>query len=120
MPYPFPRSASDLIIPNEFKNTFRGEPFAVADILSESGERTIIFASRRNLNYLSQIHATNFTPTIPCVYALMQRKIKVAYDTVWDRFLRMINLNCNPAMCDFELASINSFNQQNPLCELTG
>ncbi|KAF0986848.1 hypothetical protein HZS_6084 [Henneguya salminicola] len=23
-------------------------------------------------------------------------------------------------MCDFELASINSFNQQNPICELTG
>ncbi|KAF0986783.1 hypothetical protein HZS_6372, partial [Henneguya salminicola] len=57
MPYPFPRSASDLIIPYEFKDKFREEPFAVADILSESGERT--------------------------------------------------------------LASINSFNQRNPLCELT-
>ncbi|KAF0986525.1 LOW QUALITY PROTEIN: hypothetical protein HZS_4129 [Henneguya salminicola] len=32
----------------------------------------------------------------------------------------MINLNCDDAMGDFELASINSFNQRNPLCELTG
>ncbi|KAF0988318.1 hypothetical protein HZS_7456 [Henneguya salminicola] len=31
----------------------------------------------------------------------------------------MINFNCNHAMYDFELASINSFNQRNPLCELT-
>ncbi|KAF0988641.1 hypothetical protein HZS_526 [Henneguya salminicola] len=89
MPYPFPRSASDRIIPNEFKNTFRVELFAVADISSESGERTVIFASRRNLNYLSQsnsiyfdatfktvlqifsrlftVPATNFTTTVPCV-----------------------------------------------------
>ncbi|KAF0985984.1 hypothetical protein HZS_5376 [Henneguya salminicola] len=41
MPYPFPRRASDLIIPTEFKNTFRGEPFAVADILSESEEELL-------------------------------------------------------------------------------
>ncbi|KAF0985436.1 hypothetical protein HZS_5056, partial [Henneguya salminicola] len=54
MPYAFPRSAADLIIPNIFKNTFRGEPFTVADILSEPGERTIIFAARRNLNYFSK------------------------------------------------------------------
>ncbi|KAF0985854.1 hypothetical protein HZS_4904 [Henneguya salminicola] len=96
MPYPFPRSASDLIIPHEFKNIFRGEPSTVTDILFESDERTIIFASRRNLNYFSQsssiyfeaifktvheifsplftVHATNFTTTVPWIYALMQRK----------------------------------------------
>ncbi|KAF0987654.1 hypothetical protein HZS_5698 [Henneguya salminicola] len=50
----------------------------------------------------------------------MQRKTKAAYDTVLDRILRIIYLNCNHAMCDFELASINSFNQRNRLCELTG
>ncbi|KAF0988143.1 hypothetical protein HZS_3387 [Henneguya salminicola] len=125
MPYPFPKRASDFIISDELKNTFRVE-------------RIIIFASRRNLNYFSQsssiyfdgtfktvlqifsqlftVNATNFTTTIPCVYALMQRKTKVAYDTVWDSFLRMINLNCNHIMCDFDLASINSFNQRNPHC----
>ncbi|KAF0986347.1 hypothetical protein HZS_3676 [Henneguya salminicola] len=96
MPYPFSRNASDLIIPNEFKNTFSGELFAVVNILSESRERTVIFASNRNLNYLSQsssiyfdatfktvpqifsklftAHATNFKINGPCIYALMQRK----------------------------------------------
>ncbi|KAF0986683.1 hypothetical protein HZS_3258 [Henneguya salminicola] len=49
----------------------------------------------------------------------MQRKTKAAYDTVGGSILRMINLNCFHAMCDFELASINSFNQRNPHCELT-
>ncbi|KAF0987186.1 hypothetical protein HZS_6232 [Henneguya salminicola] len=91
MPHLFQRSASDLIIPNQLKITMRGKPFRVADILSESGERTIIFASRRNINYLSQsssiyfdtifktvpqifsqlftVHVTNFTITVVCVYA---------------------------------------------------
>ncbi|KAF0991489.1 hypothetical protein HZS_4317 [Henneguya salminicola] len=31
-----------------------------------------------------------------------------------------MNLICSHAMCDFELESINSYNQRNPLCELTG
>ncbi|KAF0990077.1 hypothetical protein HZS_5026 [Henneguya salminicola] len=35
IPYPLPISASHLIIPNEFKNTLREEPFVVADIFSE-------------------------------------------------------------------------------------
>ncbi|KAF0987653.1 hypothetical protein HZS_8062 [Henneguya salminicola] len=91
MPYPFPRSASDLIIPNEFKNTFREEPFAVSDIFLNQ-ESELLFASRRNKNYFSiyfdatfktapqifsqlfTVHATEFTITIPCVYALMQQK----------------------------------------------
>ncbi|KAF0986013.1 hypothetical protein HZS_512 [Henneguya salminicola] len=60
MLYPFPRSASDLNNSNEFKNNFRGEPFAVMDILSGLAERTIIFSSRRNLNYLSQISVDKF------------------------------------------------------------
>ncbi|KAF0990926.1 hypothetical protein HZS_3013 [Henneguya salminicola] len=138
----FSNKCPNLIIPNEFKNTFRRKPFAVGDILSESGKRTVIFASRRNLNYFSQssriyfdatfktvpqffsqlftVHAMNFTTTVPCVYALMQRKTKAAHDTAWDSILRIINLNCNHAICDFELTSINSFNQRNPLYELTG
>ncbi|KAF0987271.1 hypothetical protein HZS_5617 [Henneguya salminicola] len=104
MPYPFPRSASDLIILNEFKNTFRGEPFGAVNILYGSGQRTIIFSSRRNLNSFPQsssiyfdvifktipqifsqlftIHGTNFTTTVPYVCPLMQRKKKTAYDTV--------------------------------------
>ncbi|KAF0985757.1 hypothetical protein HZS_313, partial [Henneguya salminicola] len=116
-----------------------GELFAFEVIWSVSVERTIIFASKSNLNYLSQIssiyfdatfktipqivsqlftvHATNFTTTVPCVYALMQRKTKAAYDTVWDSNLRMINRNFNHAMCDFEFVSINSFNQRNPCSE---
>ncbi|KAF0987719.1 hypothetical protein HZS_8079 [Henneguya salminicola] len=49
----------------------------------------------------------------------MQQKTKAASDTVWNSILRIINLNCNHAMCDFELASINSFNQRKPHCELT-
>ncbi|KAF0986139.1 hypothetical protein HZS_1186, partial [Henneguya salminicola] len=76
MPYPFRISDSDRIIPNEFKNTLRGEPFTAADILFESGERTIIFASRRNQNYFPEtrriyfyatFHATNFTTNVACV-----------------------------------------------------
>ncbi|KAF0988117.1 LOW QUALITY PROTEIN: hypothetical protein HZS_7479 [Henneguya salminicola] len=69
---------------------------------------------------LFTVHATNFTTTFLSVEALMQQKKKAAYDTVWDSILRIININCNHAMCDFELESINSFNQRNPLCELTG
>ncbi|KAF0990045.1 hypothetical protein HZS_3780 [Henneguya salminicola] len=94
----------------------------------------IIFASRKNLNYLLQSKSIYFdaifktipdpwtnhlTITVQCIYALMQRKTKPAYDTVWYSILRMINLNCNPAMCDFELALINYFNTQYPHCELT-
>ncbi|KAF0989805.1 hypothetical protein HZS_6858 [Henneguya salminicola] len=104
IPYPFSGSVSNLIILDEFKNTVRGQPCTVADILSESGELTTVLVSRINLNYFSQgnsiyfdatfktvpqyfsqlftIHATNFTTTVPCVYALMQRKTKEAYDIV--------------------------------------
>ncbi|KAF0987693.1 hypothetical protein HZS_6870 [Henneguya salminicola] len=67
MPHSFPRCASDLIIPNEFINTFRGEPFMVAEVLCESGKRTTIFASRRNLNYLSQFSSIYFDATFKTV-----------------------------------------------------
>ncbi|KAF0986484.1 LOW QUALITY PROTEIN: hypothetical protein HZS_1642 [Henneguya salminicola] len=50
----------------------------------------------------------------------MKRTAEAAYDTVCDSFLNRINLNCNHASCDFDLVSINSFNQRNPCCELTG
>ncbi|KAF0988895.1 LOW QUALITY PROTEIN: hypothetical protein HZS_5164 [Henneguya salminicola] len=66
-PYPFPRRTSDLIIPDEFKITFRGESLMVSHILSESGEQTIIFASRRNLNYLSQSSSIYFDATFKTV-----------------------------------------------------
>ncbi|KAF0987717.1 hypothetical protein HZS_8077 [Henneguya salminicola] len=59
MPNSIPRSASDFIIP--------GEPFIVADILSELGERTIIFASRRNLNDLSQSSSLYFDSTFKTI-----------------------------------------------------
>ncbi|KAF0990923.1 hypothetical protein HZS_4991 [Henneguya salminicola] len=67
MSYPIPRCASDLIIPNEFKNTFIGKPFTVADILPESEERTVIFSSRRNLNYFSQSSSMYFDATFKTV-----------------------------------------------------
>ncbi|KAF0992972.1 hypothetical protein HZS_4221 [Henneguya salminicola] len=67
MHFPFLRSASILIISDEFKNTFRKEPFTVADILSGSGEKTIIIASRRNLNYLSQSSSIYFDATFKTV-----------------------------------------------------
>ncbi|KAF0988109.1 hypothetical protein HZS_1486 [Henneguya salminicola] len=104
-------------------------------ILSESGGHTIIFATRRNLNYfpissnvyfsvsfktihenfhqLFTFYGTNFITTIPCIWALMQRKQN-------QHMIQRINLNCSQAMCDFELVLINFFNQQNPHCELTG
>ncbi|KAF0993389.1 hypothetical protein HZS_8172 [Henneguya salminicola] len=48
------KHASYIIIPYEFQNTLRGESFLFSDLMSESGERTIILVSRRNINYLSQ------------------------------------------------------------------
>ncbi|KAF0992011.1 hypothetical protein HZS_7576 [Henneguya salminicola] len=43
------------------------KPFVVADILPESGERTIIYASRRNLNYSSQSSSIYFDDTFKIV-----------------------------------------------------
>ncbi|KAF0985904.1 hypothetical protein HZS_3195 [Henneguya salminicola] len=68
MPYPFPISAFDLIIPDEFKSTFRGKTIHGCGYFARIRRKNYyIFASRRNLNYLSQSSSIYFDDTFKTV-----------------------------------------------------
>ncbi|KII73272.1 hypothetical protein RF11_04823 [Thelohanellus kitauei] len=139
--YRIPTSTQDFIIPDEFKVTNRGIRFLLDDT-QITGQRVIIFSTDDALNILSQTNSIFFDGTFsvvpdifyqlfvlhgfihgqifPLVYVLMERKTKESYLIVWRKLQEYITENLTSAMCDFEIASIQAFNETFPQIPITG
>ncbi|KAF0986377.1 hypothetical protein HZS_4704 [Henneguya salminicola] len=134
--------AAHLIIPEQYKISFRNENFLLYDGVENDGVRFILFATPRQLNILSRSSNIYFNSTfksvpeifyqlfviyreynkvlIPCVFALMERKTEIMYRRVWEKVRENVEITCQTAMCDFDKASINSFIFFYPSTPLTG
>ncbi|KAF0985432.1 hypothetical protein HZS_581, partial [Henneguya salminicola] len=96
--------------------------------VENDGERFILFATPRQINILSRSSNIYFdftfksvpeifyqlfvidgeynNVTIPCVFALMERKTEIMYRRVWKKVRENVEITCQTAMWDFEKASI--------------
>ncbi|KAF0986097.1 hypothetical protein HZS_1490 [Henneguya salminicola] len=99
--------AAHIIIPEQYKISFRSENLQLYDGLENDGERFIIFATPRQLIILSRsshiyfdstfksvpeisyqlfvIHGEYNNVLIPCVFALMEQKNWIMYRRVWEK-----------------------------------
>ncbi|KAF0989318.1 hypothetical protein HZS_7078 [Henneguya salminicola] len=103
---------SPLIIPEQYKISFRNKNFLLYDGVEIEGERFILFATTRQLNILSWssniyfdstfksvpkifyqlfvIHGEYNNVLIPRVFALMERKTEIMYRRVWEKSEKML------------------------------
>ncbi|KAF0985788.1 hypothetical protein HZS_8107 [Henneguya salminicola] len=100
LPLSLPSDAAPLIIPEQYKISFRNDNFLLLyDGVENDGERFILFATPRQLNILSRssniyfdfpfksvreifyklflIHGEYRNVSIPCVFAFKERKIEI-------------------------------------------
>ncbi|KAF0989877.1 hypothetical protein HZS_1819 [Henneguya salminicola] len=117
LPPTIPSDASHLIIPEQYKISFRNENFLLYDGLEKDGERFILFATPSQLNILSRssnhyvdstfksvpenfyqlfiIHGEYNVVLITGVFALMERKTEIRHRIVWEKMLKShANLPC--------------------------
>ncbi|KAF0986289.1 hypothetical protein HZS_6661 [Henneguya salminicola] len=102
-----PSDAAPLILPEQYKISFRNVNFILYDDLANDGERFILLATLHQLNIISfssniyfdstfksvpeiffqlfVIHGEYNNVSIPCVFALMERKTEVMYIRVWEK-----------------------------------
>lgn len=138
----FPEDASELIIPEMYKNTIRGEKFLYSD--DYVGEdRILLFTTELNLRILKKckiwqcdgtfdtvplifkqlycIHGRKDDKLFPLVYVLCKRKSKETYEFILNK-LRELKRNLNPTsiIVDFELAFIIKFQEIFPETEIHG
>ncbi|KAF0990352.1 hypothetical protein HZS_102 [Henneguya salminicola] len=140
LPLTLPSDAAHFITPEQYKISFRNENFLLYDGVENDGERFILFATPRQLNIRSRnshidstfktvpeifyqwvvIHGEYNNVLIPCVFALMEQKTEIMYRRVWEKVRENVEIACQTAMCDFEMASIDSFMFYYPSTPLTG
>ncbi|XP_068211896.1 uncharacterized protein, partial [Palaemon carinicauda] len=137
-----PDCQEDLIIPEDFTKTHKGELFLMYDS-GPTNDRILIFSTQRNLDLLARsenwfadgtfktvpsiffqlytIHGVHSGSIIPLVYALLPNKTQETYK----RFLQIVKEKIptfEPAtiMIDFELAMIRAIEHEFPRTKCRG
>ena len=128
-PHPIPRNLHEMVIPDEYKTTCKGENFLLYDSgLSEN--RILLFSTEKNMQLLQassdwfcdgtfkvvpelfyqlySIHCLISNKTIPCDFALLSNKCQVTYEEHFS-LVRAINSRLNPVsiLIDYEQAAGN-------------
>ncbi|KAF0988690.1 hypothetical protein HZS_6515, partial [Henneguya salminicola] len=122
--------ATHVIIPYQYKISFRNENFLLYDGVENEGKRFIRFATPRQLNILvGALTVTLIPPSsqflkfstsfffqgeynsvlILCVFASMERKTEIMCRRVLEKVREIVEITCQTAICDLEKTSINSF-----------
>lgn len=132
-----PTTLQDIVIPERYRKTFRGENFLLHDSGPEDPERLLIFSTAENLRLLSfsdsfysdgtfktvpdqflqlfTVHGIVATSVVfPLVYVLTTRKTEETYGRIYAELINLANeggLVLDPAfgIMDFERANINAF-----------
>ncbi|KAM7307232.1 uncharacterized protein ISCGN_010868 [Ixodes scapularis] len=136
-PYTIPTTKRNLEIPVEFKVTLRGEDFLLHDTGFGDSERILVFSTAENLRKLGEselwfadgtfkvspslfyqvytIHGSLHGTVVPLVFALLSNKTQSTYARLFSVLRAHINhLNVKVIYTDFELAAMNSFQNQFP------
>ncbi|XP_022160646.1 uncharacterized protein LOC111032207 [Myzus persicae] len=127
---PNPKTLLELIIPDDYRSTFDGNPF----LLFDSGlveNRILIFSTQKNLQLLQKcehwfadgtfstspnlfyqiytVHGIQFNNVFPTIFALLPNKTETTYVNFYNA-LKTLNESLNPKsiMVDFEKAAINA------------
>ena len=128
-------SAAEMIIPDKYRITLKGELFLIHDSGIGDSNRMLIFSAPKMLSLLQEsqswyadgtfkvvpeqffqlytIHAEKGSTIIPCIYALLTNKTQATYRKLCTKILE-INPELNPflIMVDFEKAAINAFEEK--------
>lgn len=140
-PYINPQTTQELLIPEEFKITYRNQRFILSDTYIELVGRIIIYCTQRAQSLLEQstsvffdgtfktvpliffqlytIHCESHNNIIPCIFILMEKKTQLCYNKIWQILSEKFTLNFLFSMSDFEIAAINSFRSFFPNCQIS-
>ena len=135
-------TATEIIIPEKYKLTSKGQQFLLYDSGIHQTNRLLIFGTHQMLNLLRDtsnwyadgtfkvvpiqfyqlytIHCERDGYIIPCIYALMSNKLQSTYDELLKK-LKEIEPELDPSsiMVDFEKAPINAL-EENFLAVISG
>ena len=127
-------SADQIIIPEKYKLSIKGEQFLLYDSEINDTNRLLVFGTRKMLTILRDssswyadgtfkvvpsqffqlytIHCEKDGYIIPCVYALMTNKREVTYNKLFKNLIEIEpDLNPSHIMVDFEKASLNALEE---------
>ena len=137
-----PTCAAEIVIPEKYKNSLKGEPFLLYDSGYGDQQRIVIYGTHKFLSLLRNcdswfcdgtfsvvpnlftqlytIHAEMDSIIFPCIYALLPNKTEAIYDKLFKKLLEIEPL-LNPLtiMVDFEKAAINAL-EENFISVITG
>ena len=135
-PLPIPNTRSQLVIPDDYKQTLRHEQFLLFDSGPDE-DRILIFGTQSTLQKLQEseawfcdgtfkvvpsifyqlftIHGLMHGHVVPCVFALLPNKRQDTYERLFQA-LRELQDGLSPrsVMIDFELATRNALQQAFP------
>ena len=141
-PHPVPQTPEEIVIPDEYKVTSRGEDFLLYDG-GDDENRILLFSTHRNLQVLETsshwfcdgtfkvvpsvfyqlftIHALTADRILPCVYALLPNKQQTTYENLF-RQVKALNPELSPTsiMIDFENAIKNALHTVFPDITIQG
>ena len=137
-----PTTPAEIVIPDKYKITLKGEPFLLYDSGFGDQQRIIVYGTRNFISCLSScdnwycdgtfsvvpdlfvqlytIHAEKDGNIFPCIYALLPNKSEATYDKLFKKLLEIEPL-LNPVtvMIDFERAAMNAL-EENFISVITG
>ena len=137
-----PTCAAEIVIPEKYKNSLKGEPFLLYDSGYGDQQRIVIYGTHKFLSLLRNcdnwfcdgtfsvvpdlftqlytIHAEMDGVIFPCIYALLPNKTEAIYDKLFKKLLEIEPL-LNPLtiMVDFGKAAINAL-EENFISVITG
>lgn len=137
-----PKSIAELVVPEMFKKTLRGDKFFYCDH-NENGNRTLMFTTEENLRILNKcrilqgdgtfetvpeifkqlytIHGQYKGNLVPLVYILTTDQSEESYTFVL-KYLHKLKPELNPSLLiiDFEISFINAFRTVFPECDIHG
>ena len=129
-----PRNVAEIHVPNELRETLRGDNFLLFDSGEDDVDRFFIFGTERNLDLLETktnwfadgtfkvapnlfyqlytIHILHENTVIPMLYIFLQRKREIDYVNVLNK-IKELRPNIQPSsiMCDFEKGFHNAIQQ---------
>jgi hypothetical protein len=128
IPLPIPPSLETMTIPQQYQVTHSDEPFLLYDSGIDRSNRILIYSTETNLRALTTtghwfadgtfkvapelfyqvftIHALVDNNIMPCVYALLLKKIEDAYFEMFQQLLHLKpTLHPRTLMIDYEVAS---------------
>ena len=137
-----PTCATEIVIPEKYKTSLKGEPFLLYDSGFGDEQRIIIYGTLKFLSLLRNsdswfcdgtfsvvpdlftqlytIHAEKDGVIFPCIYALLPDKTEAIYDRLFKKLLEIEpSLNPFTIMIDFEKAAVNAL-EENFISVITG